>query len=90
MKRLTPTMALLAILASGSAMAAKPADKPGHGHAPVTNPGPDLIISLPDTPAPTRSNFHSPVSLVPEPESVAMALAGLGVVGFVAARRKKK
>lgn len=90
MKRLTPTMALLAILASGSVMAAKPADKPGHGQPPVTNPGPDLIVSLPDTPAPTRSNFHSPVSLVPEPESVAMALAGLGVVGFVAARRKKK
>lgn len=31
----------------------------------------------------------STVTPVPEPESVAMLLAGLGVVGFVAARRKR-
>jgi hypothetical protein len=33
---------------------------------------------------------HGPVCDVPEPESVALAAAGLGVAGFVVRRRKKQ
>ncbi|MEG1324253.1 MAG: FxDxF family PEP-CTERM protein, partial [Janthinobacterium sp.] len=32
--------------------------------------------------------FASPVAAVPEPETYAMMLAGLGLVGFMARRRK--
>jgi len=44
---------------------------------------------LPSTPAPWMANSNSPVSMVPEADTWAMAGAGLVVVGLVAARRRK-
>lgn len=36
-----------------------------------------------------QSTYNSPVSAVPEASSIAMMLGGLGLVGFMAARRRK-
>ena len=36
------------------------------------------------------SAWYTPVSAIPEPETYAMLLAGLGLLGFVARRRQKK
>lgn len=67
---------------------AKPPENPGKGKSPVTQPGPDIVIDL-STPASINANFHSPVSNVPEPESAALAAAGLAMVGWLAWRRRK-
>ena len=37
-----------------------------------------------------NGNIHYSLSAVPEPETYAMMLAGLGLLGFAARRRKQK
>ena len=95
MKRVLATV-LLCSLATSAALAKPNGQGQGQGHdhsqgqSPVSNPGPDIVVNLPNTPAPFHANFHSPVSNVPEPESVALMIAGVAVVGAVAWRRRNR
>ena len=68
----------------------QPHEKPGHdhGHSPVFNPGRDIEIHLPDF-GQMYGNPHGSASCVPEPESVALLVGGLGVVGLMARRRQQ-
>jgi len=43
-----------------------------------------------DNSYPSWGSFHVSVSAVPEPETYAMLLAGLGLMGFVARRRQRQ
>ena len=55
--------------------------------------GPNLKIDWTDSPTSTThigSLYSAYISPVPEPESYAMLLAGLGLMGFMARRRKQK
>jgi hypothetical protein len=38
----------------------------------------------------TSAGGYNPVAAIPEPETYAMLLAGLGLLGFMAKRRKQK
>jgi PEP-CTERM motif len=55
-------------------------------------PGSELIIKVTGNKAGAGANFNGQLVLtpVPEPETYALMLAGLGVVGFVAARRRQR
>lgn len=56
------------------------------------------VLGIPYTPSPGQAGFFegnsyvfiSDVEPIPEPENYAMMLAGLGLMGFVARRRKQK
>jgi len=63
------------------------------GRDDFTNPSHlDLTSSSADTPARTVAlwKLSNTISAVPEPETYAMFLAGLGLLGFVSRRRKQK
>lgn len=78
-KHLKLAVCSLAVVAS-QAFASKPPDTPS---PPLPT---DVLLN---TPAPGHANYHSPVSNVPEADTVALALAGAGVVGGVLWRRRK-
>lgn len=60
----------------------------------ITIPGtfltPPIVIQNPLATATTTYSFKSTVSAVPEPSTYLMMIGGLGMVGFMAARRRKQ
>ncbi len=70
-----------ALVALGAVMAGSALAKPGNGNSGNV---------LPNTPAPFVADSNSPVSMVPEAETWALAGVGVVIVGVVAARRRKQ
>ncbi|MFT3856498.1 MAG: PEP-CTERM sorting domain-containing protein [Aquabacterium sp.] len=89
MKKMLSAAVLLSALAA-QAWAGGPRANPGNGQGnpPVTNPGKDITVTIPG-PSNGVPNSNSPVHMVPEPESIALVVAGLAVVGVAAWRRRK-
>lgn len=95
MKR-TMSFVLMAVLLSGSAFAAGKSDNSrgnaGHGNNTGGNGhGEQVSFEHFSTPGSEHASpYSAPIrSTVPEPETYALALAGLGVVGVAAWRRRR-
>ena len=90
MKRILSLAVLVAFVASAPAHAeGKKKGEYHHEHGPVVVPGYDFHVDVPDS-GEFHFKPHADVGNVPEPESLALVLAGLAVAGFVLHRRSQR